>query len=252
LLRKKIESAFGENSPTYRMGIPLLLRAGQHGVDSLFLEGFGAVFTANVNFPLVPPPASKAKEGDSTTGSDDWDKARKELYGPRETEEPMNPYGASVLSYDAGQVGVLKRELLISLKNAANIRALKSDEWAVVTVFGTEGVEAGPPAAGSFGGGGGGVGGTTGRPGGRGIAPETAATGMGTGSVRSGGSRTGRGTVLTVRVRKSDAESFAKGEMNFDQFEQKATIAAYLGPATHGSSAFFRDGAYPGRYPVTR
>jgi hypothetical protein len=51
-------------------------------------------------------------------------------------------------------------------------------------------------------------------------------------------------------VRKSDAESFAKGKMNFEQFEQKATIAAYLGPATHGGSAFFRGGSFPGRYPV--
>ena len=68
-------------------------------------------------------------------------------------------------------------------------------------------------------------------------------------------SRTGRGTVLTVRLRKSDAESFAKGKMNFDQFEQKATIAAYLGPGTHGSGAFWSGGAYPSRYegaPVTR
>ena len=50
---RKIEYAFGENSPTYRMGIPLLFRAGQLGVESLFLDGFGAVFTVNVNFPPV-------------------------------------------------------------------------------------------------------------------------------------------------------------------------------------------------------
>ena len=48
---------------------------------------------------------------------------------------------------------------------------------------------------------------------------------------------------------------FAKGKMNFDQFEQKATIAAYLGPATHGSGAFWSGGSYPSRYeraPVAR
>ena len=176
------------------------------------------------------------------------------------------------MPYDDGQVGVLKRELLISLKNAANIRGLKSDEWVVVTVFGTEGVEAGPatsqtpgltaapeqeaqqeqvnnsaqqafyyklmmeryhilppgasptpPTAGGFGGGGGGSGGTS-------------------------GVRTGRETVLTVRVRKSDAELFGTGSLNFEQFERKATIAAYLGPAAHGGSAFLRGGSYPSRY----
>ena len=255
LLQKKIEHAFGENSPTYRMGIPLLLRAGQHDLESLFLDGFGAVFTMNVNFPLVPPPASKAKESDNTTGSDEWDKARKELYGARETEEPMNPYGTSALPYDAEQVGALKRALLDSLKNAANIRGLKSDEWVVVTVLGTEGVEAGPGAR-NYGGGGGGIGGTAGRPGGRASASEPAPQGAGTSwSIRAGGYPTGRATVLTVRVRKSDAESFAKGKMTFDQFEQKATISAYLGSATRGNSAFGRAGSYPGAYqvaPVTR
>jgi len=55
---------------------------------------------------------------------------------------------------------------------------------------------------------------------------------------------------MTVRVRKSDAESFSKGKMDFEQFEQKATIAAYLGPAAHGSRAFFSGGAYPGRHPL--
>ena len=97
-----------------------------------------------------------------------------------------------------------------------------------------------------------GTGGTTGRPGGRGSASNVTsqeallkliAIGMPV-------SRTGRGTVLTVRVRKSDAESFAKGKLTFDQFEQKATIAAYLGPASHGSSASFRGVSYPSRYPV--
>jgi hypothetical protein len=252
LLQKKIESAFGENSPTYRMGIPLLLRAGQHDINSLFLDGFGAVFALNVNFPLVAPPASKAKETDDTTGSDDWEKARKELYGVRETEETANPYARAGLPYDAAQVGALKRALLEALKNAANIRGLKSEEWIVATVFGAENVDSGPGMAGSSGGGGSGGGGMTGRYGaGRSASNVTAAEATLLEFV--GGSmpatRTGRGTVLNVRVRKADAEAFAKGKMNFDQFEQKATIAAYLGPATHGGNAFFRGGSYPGRYP---
>ena len=113
------------------MGIPRLLRAGQLGVESLFLDGFGAVFTVNVNFPLVAPPASRAKEIDNTTGSDEWDKARKELYGARETEESTNPYGTGALPYDADQVSALKRALLDSLKNAA-INCEREDELRTV------------------------------------------------------------------------------------------------------------------------
>ena len=62
LLQRKLEDALGENSPTYKMGIPLLLRSGQRSIESLYLDGFGAVFTVNVNFPLVPPPVNKARE----------------------------------------------------------------------------------------------------------------------------------------------------------------------------------------------
>ena len=238
LLQRKLEDALGENSPTYKMGIPLLLRSGQRSIESLYLDGFGAVFTVNVNFPLVPPPVNKAKENEDTTGSDDWDKARKELYGVRESRDIVNPYGSARVPYDAEQVGALKAALLEALKNAANIRGLKSDESAIVTVFGSESVEAGRGAAGGPGGGRYATGrryapreagGTSGGFGGAG----SASRGMipGAGMSGSTASTSGRGTVLTVRVKKSDTEAFAKGKLNFDQFQQKAVINAYIGSA---------------------
>jgi len=69
-------------------------------------------------------------------------------------------------------------------------------------------------------------------------------------------SMNGRGTVLAVRVKKSDTEAFAKGKMNFDQFQQKAVINAYLGSATRGSGSW-AGASYPGAdnmtpVPVTR
>ncbi|PYJ84082.1 MAG: hypothetical protein DME22_14040, partial [Verrucomicrobia bacterium] len=244
LLQRKLEDAVGENSPAYKMGIPLLLRSGQRGIESLYLDGFGALFTVNVNFPLVPPPVNKAKENEDTTGSDDWDKARKELYGVRESRDIVNPYGSAGVPYDAEQVGALKAALLEALKNAANIRGLKSDESAIVTVFGSESVEAGRGAAGGPAGGRYTVGrryapheasGATGGFGGAG----NASRGMTPGAGMSGfaaASMNGRGTVLTVRVKKSDTEAFAKGKMNFDQFQQKAVINAYLGSARPGGT----------------
>jgi hypothetical protein len=142
LLQKKLEEAVGENSPTYRMGIPLLLRSGQRSLESLYLDGFGVLFSVNVNFPLVAPPASTMKENEDTTGSDDWNQARRELYGKRGTRESANPFGSGIVPFDADQVGALKKALLEALKNSANIRNLKSDESVVVTVFGTESVAA--------------------------------------------------------------------------------------------------------------
>ena len=56
----------------------------------------------------------------------------------------------------------------------------------------------------------------------------------------------GRGTVLTVRVRKSDSEAFAKGKINSEQFQQKTTANAYVGAARPGDAA--RNPAYQRGY----
>ena len=56
----------------------------------------------------------------------------------------------------------------------------------------------------------------------------------------------GRGTVLIVRVKKSDAEAFAKGEMNWEQFQRKSTINAYVGAAREGAA--WRSSSYAPGY----
>ncbi len=266
LLQKKLEEAVGENSPTYRMGIPLLLRSGQRSIESLYLDGFGVLFTVNVNFPLVASPARKVKDNENRSGSDDWNEARKELYGGRETRESANPYGSATVPYDADQVAALKRALLEALKNTANIRGLKSDESAVVSVFGTESLSAARRESGGSAGGSAGFGGGAGTTSGRlpddrhGVAfPVTAyrdAQGMiGVGNLNEAYQRfvrgesshdAGLGTVLTIRIRKSDADAFAKGEMNFEQFQQKTIVNAYVGVARPGMA--WRGAAYPGGY----
>ena len=37
------------------------------------------------------------------------------------------------------------------------------------------------------------------------------------------------GTVLTLRVKKADIDSFARGDINYDAFEKKVDINTYLG-----------------------
>jgi hypothetical protein len=187
----------------------------------------------------VPPPAGDKKQNESTPGTDDWDQARKELRGVRETPEVADPFGNGVVPYNAEQVGVLKRALLEALKNVANIRGLNLDESAVVTVSGTKSVPPFGGGAGGFDSGGGNVG-TVGAAPNESVAPLAYQPGA-RGESWSGG---GRETFLTVRVKKSDAEAFATGKMNFDQFQQKATINAYLGAARSGFGSRGRSGAY--------
>jgi hypothetical protein len=55
-----------------------------------------------------------------------------------------------------------------------------------------------------------------------------------------------RGTVLTLRVKKSDVDAFAKGSLSYEEFQQRATVNAYVGSG-HGITSLnsWIDGGRP-------
>jgi hypothetical protein len=68
-------------------------------------------------------------------------------------------------------------------------------------------------------------------------------------SVASGGAgkdSARRGTVLTLRVKKSDVDAFAKGNLSYEEFQQRATVNAYVGSG-HGITSLnsWIDGGHP-------
>ena len=141
-----------------------------------------------------------------------------------------------------------KEDLLKTLKHAANIRHLDPNEKVIVTILskGEGALQATPPAfgGGSFGGGGSYV---TGGYAGGSFSAGGSSFGGGGGSFRGGSSayssasgqmRSGRGArpsraaptstrVLTLQAKKSDIDAFARGELDLDQFRQRATIFNY-------------------------
>jgi hypothetical protein len=202
LLDRSLEQVAGEDSPPRRMGVPMLLESRLRSLG-LYLEGFGAVFVAKVGFPLLAPPVTKTEQSGSPSVSDDWTRARHELFGYSERGESERLFATGAAPYSAERVETLKRALLETLKNASNIRRLKAEEAVAVTVLGTESV---PTLV---------------------AAPNPDLVGA------DGGLRgAGRSSVLTIRTKKSDAEAFAKGELSFDQFQQRATINTWIGPST--------------------
>ena len=47
-----------------------------------------------------------------------------------------------------------------------------------------------------------------------------------------------RGTIMTIRIKKSDADAYAKNRLDLDEFRKRAKITSYIGNAeTGGSSA---------------
>lgn len=218
LLEEALQRAADEDltDVPIKLAIPITtLVTGNRSVRPLYLEGFGVVFMVKVNFPVVPPTKVEDEKEKPERSESDWEKVRRELYGRRQ-QSWMGGNVESGADYDSDQVDTLKKELIESLKNAANFRHLKPDEYVSITVFGSpnSGVKV-----------------KLSKPRKKGDAGEALAKEIDR-TVRDQFTR-GRvsrpGTVLTLRVKKSDIDAFSKGAINYDAFEHKIATNTYLG-----------------------
>jgi hypothetical protein len=135
------------------------------------------------------------------------------------------------IRYDATRVEKLKTSLLTALKNASNIRSLKSDENVTLVVTSMNGGQGqgmvfqeklkklSAPAGGSGGGSSGGSGG--GRFGAGGANWQSPVITL------NQNSSAGTGAVLTIRARKSDIDAFAKGKLTLEEFRNKTATLIY-------------------------
>jgi len=210
------DQAAGQPRPRKAMGIDVYFASSGTPVRSLYLDGYGAVFMLKVGFPLLPPPTKEAQKEKSETSST-WEEAREEIYGHPNDSKAM--VAGTAEEYDEDKVNSLKDSLFEALKNAKNIRDLKPDDSVTVCVFG------GP-----------GAGRTQTRTTSRRTPAPIAETGNHVWVFSDNHSSPGRGTVLTIRVKKSDVDAFAKGSQDVDAFRKKAKVTAYTG-SIEGSGA---------------
>jgi hypothetical protein len=189
-----------------------LLGGGGCVVQSMYLQGYAALFLMKMDFPLSPLlKAEEKQEGETKKEEMDpvWQQMRREIYEPQEatgrkSEQPEE-------KYDAEKVENLKTTLVKALKHAANIRSLKSDESVILTVAGS----------------------------GEAVSDTKALTTRATIAVNghkryaqqlpSGGSSQ---TLLVIRAKKSDIDSFAKNALDYEQFRQRIQLFSCpcLGP----------------------
>ena len=209
LLNKNLDSKSGRDKRDSAMGIVLSAMPSSRRPQSVYLEGYGALFMVNVKFPLVATSAKEEEKSDKP-GDTAWEETKRELYGPRERAGFFGAQDSPAPEYDSGKVEDLKKDILESLKNATNIRNLKPEESIVVAVTGSGG-ESGPvvrakrinKAKATFGGG-----------------PHVVA-------MTAGNENPRQQTTLTIRVKKSDVDDYAKGKLSFAEFQKKAAISAY-------------------------
>ena len=178
--------------------------------QAIYLEGFGSLFLIGVDFPLSPPP--KAQEEKPEEGVDTvWRDTKTAIYNPDEAVRRRVKVQPQK-EYDAEKVQELQKTIIKTLKHAANIRGLKSDEWVTVVV------RSSAPAViitSKF---------VTTSTGG---ASPAAANVRTSGTTRPAETAPGQATFLTIRAKKSDIDSFAKNQLDYDKFSQRVSALTY-------------------------
>ena len=222
---------------------------GTGQIQSMYLQGYGALFLLKVDFPLSPLSDVQEQEQEQETqkaedGDPVWRQMRQEMYEPDKVDRRRRPDRPEE-KYDAEKVENLKTTLIQALKHAANIRSLKPDESVILTVTGS--------------------GQATGR-------TITAVTRSGENQIivsergGDGNTRTrlvqgtslddigsSSPTILVIRTKKSDIDEFAKGDLDFEKFRKRVQLLTYpllggadgygdpfnpyMGPRSTGSSS---------------
>ena len=224
LIERSLQNGIGDDPPEVKSGIPILL-SDSRSVRGMYLDGFGALFMIKVRFPVFAPGVSEPKEPQTALDSD-WERARREVYNDAEARTDVSVTVSGGSQYDADQVEGLKKLLLHALKNATNIRGLKGSEFVGITVFGsplsstqTRKSRSKTTATNPF---------TS--PAARNDAGKESQSNTAKASASATAQRSSnQGTVLTIRVKKSDADAFAQGQLDFDGFQKKAEQHGYLG-----------------------
>ena len=115
-----------------------LLGRGRGAMQSMYLQGYGALFLMKVDFPLSPPPqVEQEKETKQEEDTDPvWTEMKQEMFEPEESRRHRTDRSEQK-KYDAEKVENLKATLVKALKHASNIRSLKPDESVVLTITGS-------------------------------------------------------------------------------------------------------------------
>jgi len=180
--------------------------------EAVYLEGYASLFLMKVNFPLVPPPKVEEKKTEEEDTDPLWTQMKQEIYAPQEADRRRRTDDRPEEKYDAEKVAELKETLIKTLKHAANIRVLKPDQSVILTVIGGRSQSGTTTTMRSYG--------------------RSSMTNISRG--RSSMVRRAPRvptvaasllpTVLTICAKKSDIDDFAKGQLSFDQFQERIKI----------------------------
>lgn len=194
--------------------------------QSIYLDGYAALFVMKVDF-LLSPPAETPEEEKPEEGVDPvWQQAKRKIFEPEEGR----PYrrrrptrqAHPEQKYDAEKVEDLKRKLIRTLKHAANIQNLKPDEQVILSVTGRG--ESGKvitkvqviPDSGQIL--------VVKKSGDREEVRIYSGSKKAEADLLASQMGLYSPTVMTIRAKKADVDAFSKGELDFDKFRRKVQI----------------------------
>ena len=186
ILEKAMARSLGQSQDDRYMGIRIPGLSGGRSTQSLYLDGYGALFLLNVRFPLMDSTKPTAKTDKPTNSA--WEQTKREIQGGG-----PSPSDGRAMEYSEDKVEFLKKEFMAELKNATNIRGLKPDDTITVAAISDR----------------------------SGNAPDSRALDPTYQELPA------RPTTMTLRVKKSDVDAFAKGKMSLEDFQKTVTVTTY-------------------------
>jgi hypothetical protein len=186
-----------------------LLGYGTNTLTSMYLQGYGVLFLFNVNFPLsAPPEAQKQPEEPDKEDIDSvWEQTRQQIYQPQVASTISTNTRGPDVKYDAQKIENLKTTLITALKHATNIRAMKPDDAVILRITGSNTSESSIQAL---------------------LGDQyLIRKGNQTVWVKKEDIKFSISMTLVIRAKKSDIDTFAKGELDLEQFRQRVQIISY-------------------------
>jgi len=188
-------------------------------LDAMYLEGYGAVFLLNADFPLVAPPSPNPPKAAAKDEDPTWERTKRELRGRDGPEEDAFGGGWSTdddqPKYDAEKVEALKRRLIDACKHGKNLRSLKEAEHLTVIVFGkTVGkrTQVGRVAFADAEGG---------------TSEDASSGGISQNIVGYVKTDSVRQSTLALRVQKSAIDGFAAGTLTAEEFARRVSVSLF-------------------------
>jgi hypothetical protein len=212
-------------------------------LEAFYLQGCAAVFVLEMDSPFTFAPAPPGAGAAGKEAVDPvWQRARERLASPQNPalRDPRGLPGETE-KMDFQQ---FHEDLLKTLRHAANLRNVEPNESIILTIIahGESGAWPAPAGAGgAYGGGALSFEGSSYSGAGSSFGPGGGST-YADSRTRSSGSMAGRGrpaaippgpapaasgTVLTIQAKKADIDTFAKGGLSFEQFQQRVKTFTY-------------------------